>query len=120
MARNTGKRRIHQKPMLLFVDQHLQNGGMGTAKKPLDHAAAGVWRGIGSLNQASTKAQHPAPCMGNGVESLQDHHNVPTVPHAPTCALCPLPASSWSWYSLYVFIEELHNDPGNEEQHGCP
>lgn len=78
--------------MLLFVDQHLQNGGMGTARKPLDQAAAGDWHDIGSLNQASTKAQNPAPCHGQwcGVTPGPSQ-----CPYSPTCTyLCPVPPSS--------------------------
>lgn len=68
MARNTGKRRIHQKPMLLFVDQHLQNGGTGTARKPLYQAAAGDWHGLAARVKQALRPRTLLIATCNGVE----------------------------------------------------
>lgn len=93
MARNTGKRRIHQMPMLLLVVQHLQRGRRGTAEQPLGWAAARPCYGIGSPHRASAMARHPAPCVGDGAEPLRGHHTIPTIPqhgpHTPVCAPHP-------------------------------
>lgn len=91
MARNTGKRRIHQKPILLLVVQHLQRGGTGTARQPLNQAAARAWPGIGSPSRATATARHPAPCTGrwHGASAGLSHR-----PHHPsTCPMraCPSP-----------------------------
>lgn len=48
MARNTGKRRIHQKPMLLLVVQHLHRGERGAVGQLLSWPTAKAWHGISS------------------------------------------------------------------------
>lgn len=123
MARNTGKRRIHQKPMLLLVDQHLRSGRTETAGQPLDRAAAAARHGVGSPSRASAVAWHPAPCTRDCVEPPGA---IAQSPHPSACptftahALGTRRCCCRTWYSLDVFIEELHDDPGNEEQHGRP
>lgn len=132
MARNTGKRRIHQKPMLLLVVQHLQRGGTGLLGSPLTGRLLEP-----RVASAAPAEQVPRPgtlllAQGDGVKPLRGCHTIPTipwcVPRAPACIPhthpCPThlqsPTCCRGWYSLDVFIEEFHNDPRDEEQHRCP
>lgn len=54
MARNTGKRRIHQKPMLWLVLQHLRRRGRGTTGQHL--CQGGCWSSAQGLAPRSLHA----------------------------------------------------------------
>lgn len=114
-ARKTGTRRIHQKPMLSLLVQHLQGG-----RTPLSAPARPQFPA--DLISDSGKT----PILGTRFAYPQWPQASDTLPSAPQNWRPPRrhqergagPSSRSRSYSLDVLEQTLHHRPGDDEQHG--
>lgn len=129
VARKTGKRRIHQKPMLPWLVQHLQ-GGRSHLSAPRPPRPAPQSPGISSVTRERkkmiTRDPHPglqvcSPPMAPGQRyPLPAPQNwLPPRRHCQHQERGARPLSSRSSsHSLDVLEQTLHHGPGDDEQHG--
>lgn len=119
MARKTGKRRIHQKPMLSLLVQHLQ-WGLALVRLPRPRPGA---LGVSSESQEGEgggpvtpgpSARLASPSTDSGQRPLLPPR---TWPWLRTGGAEPWPSLGHS-YSLNVLEPTLDHCPGDDKQHG--